>query len=179
MTPRKELAALEAAGGLRLRLFEEDSARIAWGEPDWLGPVGLALEATGPPALRDWAPFDGEDDLGRFTGLSVAFEPLPFQVRTSVRAYQGRPLLVFRSEALEDLAGLAPASWRARAPCVVSPAALRGRAAGGPRAAVGINHELRSRAERRLVSDFFLFPNRPAVGGLADRAGRPLVLLAP
>ena len=176
MTPRKELAALEAAGGLRLRLFEDGAARVAWGEPDWLGPVGLGLEATGPPALRDWAPFDGEDDLGRFTGLTLAFEPLPFPVRTSVRAYQGRPLLVFRSEAREDLAGLA--TGELARPALVWPWLSPGRrdAGGVPEGTRGFGHQLTEFAFPTLsgdsLSDFFLFPNRPPVMA-------PLWLIAP
>lgn len=176
MTPQRELTALEAAGGLRLRLFADGVARIAWGEPDWLGPVALSLEKEGDPSLRGWEPFAGQDDLGAFRGLELAFAPLPFPVRASVRAYTDHSLLVFRSEAREDLAGLATGELARPAlawPCLQPD---RREAGGVPEGARGFGHQLTEFAFPTLsdasLAGFFLFPNRPPVI-------EPLWLIAP
>jgi hypothetical protein len=171
-----EPTSLEAAGGLRFRLPADGAARIGWGEPDWLGPVGLSLEKEGAASLRGWEPFSGEDDLGAFRGLELSFAPLPFPVRTSVRAYADRALLVFRCEAREEIAGLA--TGELARPALAWPW-LRPdlREAGGvPEGARGFGHQLTEFAFPTLsdasLAGFFLFPNRPPVI-------EPLWLIAP
>jgi hypothetical protein len=172
----KELTALVAADGLRFALFDDGQARVAWGEPDWLGPIALALEKGAAPALQRWEPFDGEDDLGRFRGLELRFAPLPFAVATSVRAYTDRPVLVFRSQAREELAGLA--TGELARPALAWPWLQPGRrgAGGAPVGARGFGHQFTEFSFPTLsgdtLADFFLFPNRPAVVA-------PLWLIAP
>jgi hypothetical protein len=176
MSTRRPLTSLEAAGGLRFALFDDGHARIGWGEPDWLGPVALALEKEAPPALRGWEPFSGEDDLGPFRGLALGFSPLPWPVRASVRAYTDQPVLVFRSEATDELVGLA--TGELTRPALVWPWLSPGRRdpGGAPPGARGFGHQLTEFSFPTLsgdrLADFFLFPNRPA-------ALAPLWLIAP
>ena len=168
--------ALEAAGGLRFALHEDGQGRVAWGEPDWLGPVALSLQKEGAPALHGWEPFAGEDDLGAFRGLELTFAPLPFAVRTSLRAYTDQPVLVFRSQAREDLVGLS--TGELARPALAWPWLSPGRreAGGVPEGARGFGHQLTEFAFPTLsdasLAGFFLFPNRPPVI-------EPLWLIAP
>lgn len=103
-------ASIAAESGLAFHLDADGRARVAWSEPDWLGPVGLRFQ-TGGAALTPRAsgarPFDASDDLGAYQALALAWDETPLAVRCSVRAYRDRPLLVFRLEAAADLDGFA------------------------------------------------------------------------
>lgn len=107
---------LEAGEGLQLVLEEAGDARVAWaGGEDWLGPVSLAVAAGGGaarvlPRGRARAR-EGRDELGPFSGAELAWEGLELPVRTTVHAYPERPLLVFRVEARERIAGLATGAF--------------------------------------------------------------------
>jgi hypothetical protein len=180
-----EKVALEAAGGLRFALRPDGFGRVAFGEPDWLGPVGLVWERRGPAALAGWEPFSGEDDLGRFEGLRLRFSPVELAVRTSVRAYREQPLLVFRSEAAEALAGFA--TRELARPCFAWPWLSPGRRDPGGIAegTRGYGHQWTEFAFPTLsdasLAGFFLFPNRPPLLSplwLCAPDGRSL-LLAP
>ena len=115
---------LEAAEGLAL-VLEASGWRVAWGEPDWLGPVGLALDRggkgfAGPDAREDREPLRpileetrGEDALGAFRKLELAWDGSPLPLRASLRAYQERALLVFRLEAAAPLDGISSGEPRA------------------------------------------------------------------
>jgi hypothetical protein len=137
-SPSIEAQGIAAESGLAFQLDADGRARVAWGEPDWLGPVGLRFQ-TGGAALAPRAtgarPFEGRDDLGAHQALALAWDETPLAVRCSVRAYRDRPLLVFRLEAAADLAGFATQIFDA--PSVAWPwlradrPAPRGRSLGG------------------------------------------------
>ncbi len=118
--------ALNAARGLTFHL-DAPRWRIAWQEPDWLGPLGLRLHHAGRWYVAEDAPqlhdedsqlgaqriqpaaldrFDGVDDLGAYCGVRITWAPLPFPLRTSVRAYRDAPLIVFRLETPGRVPGL-------------------------------------------------------------------------
>ncbi len=93
-----------AARRLTLHFDATPHWRLAWDEPDWLGPIGLLLQATPAAALQPrLQAFDGSDDLGVYGGLEVAWNGLTLPLRTTVRAYTDVPLLVFRLEALDRI----------------------------------------------------------------------------
>jgi hypothetical protein len=123
--PGRGEAALEAGGGLALKPVEEGAFRIAWGEPDWLGPVALRVEHGGAvyvsaraaegagarrllPRVQD---FEGADGLGPYRGLALAWPELPLPLLTTVRGYESLPALVFRVEALAELRELATGAF--------------------------------------------------------------------
>jgi hypothetical protein len=167
---------LEAADGLAL-VLEESGWRVAWGEPDWLGPVGLALQHggesfAGPDAAGDLAPLRplleeirGEDALGAWRGVDVAWQPAPLPLRTSVRAYATLPVLVFRIEACRAVEGLA--TGRLARPSVAWPWLRPGqrRAGGIAEGARGFGHQFTEFSFPTFAGaslcDFFLFPHRP------------------
>src|SRR5262245_37900730 len=93
---------LTAGAGLAL-ICEPPYWRIAWGEPDWLGPLGLRVSgATIDPRLAGVS--DGVDDLGAFVCGAVAGLAAP--LRATVRAYRERALLVFRLQTDAELQDL-------------------------------------------------------------------------
>lgn len=184
MSSKTDLS-LQAAAGLRLHLDPNEHWRIAWGENDWLGPLGFRLQHGGtryegrpgddhgraeptqkvqPTALR---PFAGEDDLGPYRGCDIAWEPLPFALRTSVRAYSEIGLLVFRLQTPEPLQGLETG-------CFHRPSVAWPTFEPSQRAADGIASGTRSYGHQYCefalpvsgddaCSGFFLAPHRPPV----------------
>ncbi len=180
---------IAAAQGLVLGLEDAGPWRLAWGEPDWLGPVAFAVrhageswsgaEPAGPRAKAlgvTLRPFQGEDDLGPYQGAELVWEPLPLALRTSVRAYTREPVLVFRTEAADDLVGLATGAFGE--PSVVWPwlrPALR-QPGGVPEATRSFGHQFTEFAFPTFggaeAADLLLFPHRPAVV-------EPLAWLAP
>jgi hypothetical protein len=137
---------------------------------------GLALELGEAQGLgARLRPFEGEDDLGAYRGFEVLWDPLPLPISTSVRAYPGRPLLVFRTEAAEDLADMATGEFGE--PSVSWPAFCPTR-----RAPDGLPPETRAFGYQYtefalptfsdpLLAGFFLLGHRPAVV-------QPLLLIA-
>ncbi|UCE85513.1 MAG: hypothetical protein JSU66_14410, partial [Deltaproteobacteria bacterium] len=119
--------------------------------------------------------FEGEDDLGAFRGVRIAWSGSPLAIRTSVRAYRERALVVFRSEADGDLADLATGTFAE--PSVAWPwLAPAARADGPPAGTRGFGHQytefgLPTFSDASLAS-FFLLPIRPPVV-------EPLWLIAP
>ncbi len=170
---------LEAADGLALSLDPGAPWRLAWDTPDWLGPLGFEVRFggerwVGPEPMSGaetlaatLRPFEGVDDLGAFRGFEVAWESAPLPLRTCVRAYAERPVLVFRLEALDDLEGLASGSFGD--PALVWPAWHPTRRApdGLPEGTRGFGHQFTEFAFATFagpeLADFFLFPHRPAV----------------
>jgi hypothetical protein len=104
---------IEAAGGLAFDVDADGAGRVRFGgeQSDWLGPVRLRVRRGDAVALShvsDVRPAAGSDELGEFRALELFWEPAPsLPVRTGVRAYRERGLLVFRLEAREALAGFA------------------------------------------------------------------------
>lgn len=95
---------LSAAQGLSL-VVDESVWRVAWHEPDWLGPLSFAALGGAPrlPAVAGRSA--GQDDIGTFTRLHLEVgDP---RLQASVRAYTDSPLLVFRLQALAPLHGIA------------------------------------------------------------------------
>lgn len=159
---------LEAANGLGVDVSDGGTVRIGWGEPDWFGPGSATQLPSGSPAgSTGWA-----DDLGEAHALVVVNGP----VRCSVRAYDVRPMLVFRSEATTDLPGLATGAFDEPSvgwPVFTPAERLAGGVPEGTRAVVFQHCEfgLPSQAGPDL-DGFFLLPHRPPTGW-------PLLLAAP
>ena len=117
-------AGLESADHLVLEPSAGGAFRLAWGEPDWLGPIALRVEHGGKvyesgaaerpgvcalsPVVQDFAETDG---LGRHRGRALHWPDLPLPLRTTVRAYESLPLLVFRIEALSAVSALATGAF--------------------------------------------------------------------
>ncbi len=159
---------LEAANGLGVDVSDGGTVRIGWGEPDWFGPGSATQPPSGSPAgSTGWA-----DDLGEAHAVVVVDGP----VRCSVRAYDDRPMLVFRSEATTDLSGLATGAFDQPSvgwPVFTPAERLAGGVPEGTRAVVFQHCEfgLPSQAGADL-DGFFLLPHRPPTGW-------PLLLAAP
>jgi hypothetical protein len=169
--------ALEAHGGLVVR-SDGDRLRIAWREPDWLGPLGARFaraERVDEPALAASAPFSGADALGAYDGLDLAWTDAP-PIATTVRAYRDRPLVVFRLEARAALDGFATGRFDEPAigwPCLRPD---RRSANGLPEGANVFGHQYTEFALPTFsdpsCARFLLLPFRPAVV-------EPLYFLAP
>ena len=97
---------LAAADGLTLVFDPADGehGRVEWGEPDWLGPVSLALGGGDIATPLHFEEFEGSDALGAYQGQVASAGP---PIAVSVRAYEERALLVFRLEALTEIGELA------------------------------------------------------------------------
>jgi hypothetical protein len=170
--------ALEAHGGLSIRL-REGRLRVAWREPDWLGPIGARFataQTSREPEPASATRFDGADWLGSYEAIDVAWTDSQWPVATSVRAYRDRPLLVFRLEARDAFEGFA--TGRFDDPAVAWPA-LRPdlRAPGGlPEGANVFGHQYTEFALPTFsdpsCAGFLLLPFRPAVV-------EPLYVIAP
>ena len=170
---------IEAADGLAFEVSTDGVGRVAWREPDWLGPIALRVrcgERVSEPERAAPRCFEGADELGAFEGVELAWAASPLPLRTSVRAYRERPVLVFRLEAAAELAGFATGVFDEPA---VSWPWLRPdrRAAGGlPAGARAFAHQYTEFAmptqSDASLAGFFLLPVRPAVVA-------PLWLLAP
>lgn len=159
---------LAAADGLLLRPDGDSGFRLWWGDEDWLGPIGLgAGDPPGALRIASAEPFAGEDALGRYAGWDLAWESLALPVLTTLRAYRERPLLVFRLEAGEPIAGFATGSFAT--PACIWPWLRPGRRdpAHAPAGLRGLGHQYTEFAFPTLsgpaLDDFFLFPHRPAV----------------
>jgi hypothetical protein len=115
---------LAAGDGLTLHL-DAPHWRVAWHEPDWLGPLGFFAHHAGhwyegsgaAPAhdieahhlQPDLQAFDGGDDIGTYHGVALHWHALPAPLRTTVRGYTDRALLVFRIEARGTVGAGTPA----------------------------------------------------------------------
>jgi len=162
-----------SAGGVLSFVCEAPHWRVAWQEPDWLGPVELHSGgvAIAPDLGRVTA---GSDRLGVFVRAEV--EGLASPLRASVRAYRDVPLLVFRLEAGAELRDFGSGTFAD--PALAWPA-LRpaDRAAGG--VAPGTRTYGHQYAEFALpvtggdtAAGFLFAPHRPPVV-------EPLLFLAP
>ena len=161
---------VEAAGGLGVDIAGDGTVRIGWGEPDWFGP-GRTTRAVAPEAAR--TALEVDDDLGAATEVTVVDDG---RVRCSVRAYRERPVLVFRTEALAAVDGLATGAFDQPSvgwPILTPGERADGGAPDGMRALVFQHCEfgLPSNAGADL-DGFFLLPHRPPTGW-------PLLLSAP
>jgi len=171
--PVSESVRIEAREGLAFAVAEGGDARVRWGDaaPDALGPIGLRAYAGGRAqaslvaGIRRSA---GRDDLGAFDALELDWAPAPpHAVRTQVRAYRERPLLVFRLEAAAALRGFATGAFDE--PSLAWPWCRPAeRAAGGvPEGALAFGHSYTEFAlptqSDPSCAGFFLLPFRPAV----------------
>lgn len=103
---------LEAADGLTVNISAAvdstggSTITIGWGEPDWFGPGRLMRGAAGlDPSPGE--PSSIVDDIGAATSIIVQ----DGDVIASVRAYRDVAMIVFRLEAVRDLADLATGSY--------------------------------------------------------------------
>jgi len=169
---------VEAHGGLAVRL-DAGRVRVAWREPDWLGPIGARFttgDVAQEPDPASATRFEGSDALGAFEGLDLGWRDAPWPVATTVRAYRDRPLLVFRLEAREAIEHFA--TGRFDDPAIAWPA-LRPdlRAQGGLPADANVFGHQYTEFALPTFSDpscarFLLLPFRPAVV-------EPLSVIAP
>ncbi len=182
---------LKGADGLEVRIEPPSgTSRIGWGESDWFGPATLTIERTGqrfsgcsgqlpgamPLTVSHIQPGAGRDDLGDFKSIELSWSGQPFPLRTIVRAYGERPVVVFRLEAPEGYAG--GGTGRFAEPAVIWPHfAPRARETGG--VADGTVSYAHQWAEFALplfgdanVAGFLFAPHRPPVV-------QPLLLIAP
>jgi hypothetical protein len=161
---------LEAAGGLAL-VSDEDGLRVEWSEPDWLGPMGLELLVRGerftgarPAEIR---PSSGEDTLGSYQVWELVWRRPPLPLRTFVRAYRERALLVFRIEASEDLTGIATRVLDAPAISFPRLWTARRRAGGVAEGTLAFAHQYTEFAlpsySDASFGGFGLLPDRPAL----------------
>jgi hypothetical protein len=170
---------LEARDDLRVEVASDAALRVGWGEPDWLGAIGLRIARNGTthePRVTACERSRGCDDLGDFDAIDLGWSEAPLPIRTQVRAYRDAPVLVFRLEASADLRGVATRVFDA--PSVAWPW-LRPdlRDAGGlPDGARVFGHQYTEfalpTASDPSCSNFLLLPFRPAVV-------EPLFVLAP
>jgi hypothetical protein len=182
---------LAAGHGLVLHIEANGACRVAWGEVDWFGPAGLTVHHGGArfagghaSPVADAAALAGaprteiedRDALGRFRAVELVWTGLPFPLRTTVRAYADRALLVFRLVAPAGLAGAGSGTFAV--PGVAWPHfAPRARQAGGvPEATTSYAHQWCEFA-LPLFGDadgrgFRFAPHRPPVV-------QPFMLIAP
>lgn len=167
-----ESVQIGAREGLVFVVEGDGSARVRWGEAaDALGPIALRAQAGAVARASRIAGaqrFAGEDDLGGFDALALDWEPAaPLAVRSTVRAYRERPLLVFRLEAAETLRRFA--TGRFDEPSLAWPWCRPGerRVGGLPEGTRAFGHAytefaLPTQSDPSCAS-FFLLPFRPAV----------------
>jgi len=170
---------LSAEDGLAVDVTRDASLRVGWGEPDWLGAIGLRVAQAGAihePRVAAYEQRRGRDALGDFDALDVAWSESPLPIRTSVRAYRDAPVLVFRLEASSPMSGIATRIFDA--PSIAWPwlrPDLR-HANGLPEGARVFGHQYTEfalpTASDPSCATFFLLPFRPAVV-------EPLFFLAP
>ncbi|MCZ7617994.1 MAG: hypothetical protein M5U32_06650 [Myxococcota bacterium] len=176
------VAAIDAADGLRFALGEHGNGRIRWRESwiDALGPIGLRVETVAgaeAPAFTQARRSEGADDLGAFAALELSWSSaVAGALRTTVRAYRERPLLVFRLEAAAALHGVATghfdrpsAAWPWCRPDLRRPDALPPDTRALAHAYTEFALPTQSAPD---CAGFFLLPFRPAVVA-------PLWLVAP
>ena len=166
------MVTLHAAAGLSVDIGADATVRVAWGEPDWLGP-GRVTVGGAPVGVTLHGPVEATDDLGAHAAvrLDVAHRP----VRADVRAYADHPVAVLRLEATAAIDDLATGDFAA--PCVALAFAPHERAPGGvPDGTSAFGHQYTEfalpTATDASLAGWFLYPPRPAVV-------EPLLLLAP
>jgi hypothetical protein len=165
---------LTSTDGLSVEVGDDGTVTIGLDGEDWFGPGRPSL----PPNLGE--PFATTDDLGTATSLRV----VDGEVRCTVRAYEERPLLVFRCEATADVTGISSGEFDR--PSVAwptfTPSERTGSVPKGLRALVFQHCEfaLPSNAGPSL-DDWFLLPHRPPTGWpmLLCREDGQTLLVAP
>jgi hypothetical protein len=170
ISARSPSAPLPPGPDLTVDLAADGTVRISWGEPDWFGPgrPGRTPLAGGPaePVLVD-------TDLGPATEVVVADDGA---VRCALRALPERAMVVFRTEALVDLRGLATGAYDQPSvawPTFTPAERLDDGAPEGLRALAYQHCEFALPAVVGPELDgFFLLPHRPPTGW-------PLLLGAP
>ena len=160
---------LSAQGDLGVDIGPDGTIRVGWGEADWFGPGRTTRILT---TNRPSESVDLGDDLGRSSSVTV----VDGDVRCSVRKYTEWPLIVFRTEALADLDGLATGAFDQPAVGwpVFTPADRNPDDAPDGLRALAFQHcefGLPTNAGPDL-DGFFLLPHRPPTGW-------PLLLSAP
>ena len=157
---------LEAGRGLFLNASPDRPWTIAWGSPDWLGPLDVLAGG------REIVPhvegsFEGEDDLGAFRALELEIDESSLPLRATARAYLERALLVFRLEAAAPLDAFASGEFDR--PAVAWPRfrPAERRPGGLPEDTRGFGHAYTEFALPSFsgpeLDGFLLLPQRPAV----------------
>jgi len=168
--------ALTAAGGLTLQLDRTPHVRLSWLEPDWLGPIELAVHQRSSQGPGSFDEFTGADGLGAYEGVEVGWDACPLPLRTSVRAYAEVSVIVFRIEARAALTDLATGKFEL--PSIAWPALRLGRRmrAGVPDGTCTYGHQYTEFAlpvsGDAQAAGFLFAPHRPPVV-------QPLLFIAP
>ena len=160
---------LSAERDLAVDIEPDGTIRVGWGEADWFGPGRTSRHSAASKPIKS---VELVDDLGRSRSVTVA----DVDVRCSVRAYADRPMIVFRTEALVDLDGLATGAFDQPAVGwpLFTPAERNPDGAPDGLRALAFQHcefGLPTNAGADL-DGFFLLPHRPPTGW-------PLLLSAP
>ena len=167
---------LVAADTLSLDFDADAQWRLAWGEPDWLGPIAFALAGTPASHSAALRTFNGHDDLGTYISADIEWHDVPLPIRTSVRAYRDAAVIVFRIEARDAIDALA--TGRFDQPCVAWPAFFPSRrgAGGVPEGTRSYGHQYTEFAlpvtGDAACAGFLFAPHRPPVV-------EPLLFIAP
>lgn len=184
-----EQSRLRAGDGLELRIDGGGALRVAWrGAADWLGPLHAGLAGPGSERreapLREVSARSGDDDLGGYRALELGYELGGLPLRTSVRAYAERPLLVLRTACEESVRDFG--AGRIDEPRLAWPwlRPSRREPNGAPRAARSFGHQLSEFAFPAHgdadFTGFVLAPHRPRlVLPLLLASGEGALLLAP
>jgi hypothetical protein len=94
---------LRGGDGVVVRVADDGTVRVGWGEPDWFGPAGLTLAGAAPTAAPATSRRDGADDLGAFAAVELRWPGNALALQATVRVYRDRPLVVFRLTAPDGL----------------------------------------------------------------------------
>lgn len=167
---------LAAGDGLTAHIDATGVCRLAWGEADWFGPGSLSIAGARRPGTGAGTESHGGDDLGDYRAVDLEWSGLPYPLRTRLRAYAERPLLVFELSAPQALSGIGSATFAL--PAVAWPhfAPLQRRPGGVVENTVSYAHQWTEFA-LPLFGDaqgggFLFAPHRPP-------AVQPFMLIAP
>ena len=167
---------LRSQQGLSVEVAPDGAVVLGLDGEDWFGPGSCSR----PTNVTDPVPV--VDELGPASAVVVA----DGDVRCSVRAYEERPLLVFRCEAMADLSGMATGAFDR--PSVSWPVFGDPTARAADRAPAGLRALVFQHCEFGLPSNagpsldgWFLLPHRPPTGWplLLTRADGRTLLVAP
>lgn len=166
---------LETFRGMQVRIDDDGSVRLGFGDDDWLGRGDPGVVVTTPPTEVA----EVTDALGRSRVVVVDDGP----VRRSVRVFTQRPLVVFEATATTDLTGLETGAFDR--PSTAWPTFTPANRDPAP-APTGLTGVVYQHCEFGLpatvgaeLDNFFLLPHRPPTGWplcLADVDGHALVI---
>ena len=102
---------LHGGDGVVVRVDDDGTLRVGWGERDWFGPATLSLAGGDAQAASITAPRDGADDLGAYTAIELNWQQASPPLHATIRVYRDRALIVFRLAAPDGLRPGAPGEF--------------------------------------------------------------------